>query len=627
MSYKKKGLKKPIHNKRKKKKARSTLVPKNSISHKRADISSFKDLVMDKQRIKSEIQVRIEEIIKVFESYDRIQLLGGLGLKLIDNLPTIDKIFDAQMYGDGSMGLDDKAEVVMEYAMNFGTALPATSEKEPTRKVLDDLYDTLTDLSYLYNLYDMPTSQTDYDAWLTWVVHMNHIFVRGEGFASIVEKVFDDLFQPHDKFFKDKYGFGFVTLKSFCTEIERYVLSKIGTVGGAHLAWERWKEDMEKQYGTGEDAIEKMLMDKPENGVMGSMPDRSPDMFAGGPMHVLMYQPDDFGSSNKIFWVVPQSDEEKALYEKLSRVFGDNAAFLADSEYKGNIMSGMELYKKPLVKVGDRYYCFTPMIPHRNMIALAESLIKEDKKYYQQHYHSNKDPFSRDQYMERRAAELFGQLMPQAKVYSSVRYSTDDKGSQVKTELDVICQSENATYVVEIKGHELTNADKVKIEGFKDRFKDSVGYGCHQACRAENHIMNEDGVFHKGPETITIDKNLPVYKVVVTLQHYSSVIGHFNYLVGCGLMQQDYWNVWAVSLFDLVVVVDQIKTEKAFMEYLDIRSTIQKEGIEFQDELDLLSHFLNGTVEDEIKQHPMMIIGGADDFSAAYDGILPIAHS
>lgn len=621
MSYKSKGLRKPVHNKKKKKK-KPVSTPK--VKQNNSDMSAFKDFVMDKPMIISEIHSRINKAIRIFESYDRIQLLGGIGLKLIDNLPTIDKVFDAQMYGDGKLNLDDKAEVVMEYAMNFGTAMASKSTEAPTKEILDDLYQTLSDISQLYNVYDMPVSKTDYEAWLIWMVHMDHIFVRGEGYASIVEKVFDELFLPHDDFFKNRYGFGFATLKSFCTEIERFILSKIGNMGGSYLAWQRWKEDSEKQYGTGEDAIERMLQDKPENGVMGSMPDRSPDLFAANPQHLLVYQPDDFGSSEKIFWVVPQSGEQRALYEKLSWNLGDNAAFLAEGDYKGNVMSGMELYKKPLIKVGEKYFCFTPMIPHRNMIAIAESLIKEDGKYYEKHYRSNTEPQSRDQYMERRVAELFNHLMPKAKIYSSVSYKTDDSVKLVKTELDVLCQSEKATYLIEIKGHELSNADKVKIKGFKDKFSDSVGYGCYQSCRAERHILNEDAVFHKKQENIVVDKSLPVFKIVVTLQHFSSVIGHFKYLVKCGLMEPDYWNVWAVSLYDLIVVFDQIDKEESLKDYLVAHSNVQKAEIEFQDELDVFASYMNGNINEIIKSRPSMIIGGSEEFDAKYENRLPL---
>lgn len=624
MSYKSKGLKKPVHHKKKTKKSKNKPSAKRQKVNNSLNLDAYKEMITDKPKLVEGINALIEKVVSIFKEYDRIQILGGLGLKLIENLPTLEKMFEAQMNGKGELKLDEEAEVVMEYAMNFGTALPYESVVAPTKEVLSELYDILGALPHLYNMHDTPTNNNDYEAWLTWMVHMDHIFVRGDGYASIVEEVYDELFMPHDAFFKQRYGFSLATLKAFCTEIERFILSKIGNATGAYMAWERWKEDSEKQYGTGDEAIERMLQDKPENGVMGSLIDRSPDMFGDNPMHLLMYQPDDFGSSDKIFWVVPQNEEEKALYEVLSCELGDNAAFLAEGDYKGNIMSGMKLFRKPLVKVGDKYYCFTPMIPHRNMFALTEALLKEDNAYYDSHYRNNTDPNSRDQYMERKVVERLKSLLPEAKVYHSAGYNTVDDGKSVNTELDILCVSDMAAYVIEIKGHELSNADKVKINGFKVKFKESVGYGCHQVCRAENHIKNEDGVFRVEGETIKVDRELPVYKAVVTLQHFSSVIGHFDYLVKCGLMEKEYWNVWAVSLFDFMVVADNIDSEAKLIGYLEAHNRVQDAGIEFPDELNVFARYLDGRIEKDIKDGLPFITDGKEVFDAKYEQGLSI---
>ena len=245
------------------------------------EMDAFRQYVMNKSQIQSDINALIEEVISIFKAYDRIQLLGGLGLVLIDNLPIADKLFEAQMTGT-TPELDEDAEAVLEYAMNFGTSTESISDVPPSPDIIQDLYERLKQLLYLYNLYDMPVSHKDYDAWLTWVVHTNHIHVRGDGYPSHIEQVYEELFRPHDSFFRNRFGFGFDTLKRCCLEIERMILSKIATTGGAYFSWLRWKEDSEKTYGTGEDAIEKMLADKPENGIFGSMIDRSPDMFGKG---------------------------------------------------------------------------------------------------------------------------------------------------------------------------------------------------------------------------------------------------------------------------------------------------------------------------------------------------------
>lgn len=68
-----------------------------------------------------------------------------------------------------------------------------------------------------------------------------------------------------------------------------------------------------------------------------------------------------------VFWVYPQNDIEERILDSLSVQFGSNSAFLADGEFKGSIMSGYNIFERPFIKDGDKYYCFTPMIPHRNL--------------------------------------------------------------------------------------------------------------------------------------------------------------------------------------------------------------------------------------------------------------------
>ena len=88
-----------------------------------------------------------------------------------------------------------------------------------------------------------------------------------------------------------------------------------------------------------------------------------------------------------------------------------------------------------------------------------------------------------------------------------------------------------------------------------------------------------------------------------------------------------YWNVWAVSLYDLIVVFDQIEKEESLMDYLVAHSNVQKTEIEFQDELDVFANFKNGNINEIIKSRPSMIIGGSEDFDAKYENRLPLAYN
>ena len=89
----------------------------------------------DKDAIKTALREHIEIVEGYFRKYDSVQLLGSIGLYLLDHLPNIEKHFIAQMNGT-DMRQDENAEVIAEYAMNFGLALPNDGKDTPTDDVI-----------------------------------------------------------------------------------------------------------------------------------------------------------------------------------------------------------------------------------------------------------------------------------------------------------------------------------------------------------------------------------------------------------------------------------------------------------------------------------------------------------
>lgn len=68
-------------------------------------------------------------------------------------------------------------------------------------------------------------------------------------------------------------------------------------------------------------------------------------------MNFLLVKPNDYSQSNKVFWVYPQNEIEEKILNAFSVKFGSNAAFLADGEFKGSIMSGYNILKGLLLKM------------------------------------------------------------------------------------------------------------------------------------------------------------------------------------------------------------------------------------------------------------------------------------
>lgn len=575
----------------------------------------------DKDGIKTALREHIEIVEGYFRKYDSVQLLGSIGLYLLEHLPNIEKHFIAQMNGT-DMRLDENAEVIAEYAMNFGLALPNDGKDTPADDVIKDLRDKLKTLFVAYMHLDMPLGDEPIQ-FIDWMIHMDTIAVRGDGYQVHVYEVFKEMFFPHTPFYQQQFGYSVDQLFDFFMDLENRVICKIcsqDTIYGATKMHDRWVKWEEKAFGPigNEARLENKDFSK---GIFGAFFEANPDVpHTEDGMQFLMYQPDDYRGSDMIFWVYPQSEVETRILDSLSMKFGDNSAFLVESEFKGSIMNGHSIFEKPFVKDGDKYYCFTPMIPHRNLFLIAEKLMMRNGVYYQKNFQQNTSPISRDVYIESKVKSVMKSFLPDVTFYPSVHYKIVEEGVKKNPELDILGVSDKAVYIIEVKAHELSYKDRVRLDGAKGKFKASVAEACKQCCRAADFIYNSTKPeFGTQEGTVIIDKKKPIYKIAVTFQHFSSLFGQMDKLVTAGLMEEHFRDTWAVSLFDLMVVADFVESEDEFLSYLDMRKIINTNHSTFHDELDLLGQFLNENLADKVtSDKPMKIIGGSGDIDEEY---------
>lgn len=612
----------------KKKKVRKAVsLPKaNSIEEQLKKVGKqFMAILADKDKLQSRMKEDIAKIEGYFKRYDTIQLLGGIGLYLIDNLPTLEKSFLAQMSGT-SMNLDEDAEVIAEYALNFGLSIPNDGKEDPTNEVMTDLRESLRGLYKSYGLLDMPL-EDNAEKFVDWMIHSDTIAIRGDGYPEHIQQVFNELFEPHSEFYKQKYGFSIKELQDFLIEIEDRLICKLGSQGmvyGPYKMWNRWRKWEERTYGPMGDEEDFSKKDF-SNGLFGDFFKANPDVLGSDDgMNFILFQPDDFSNSDRIFWVYPQNDVEKNILEALSVSFGDNASFIDEGEYKGNIMNGHSIYEKPFVKDGERYYCFTPMLSYRNMFLIAEKLMMRDQAYYDAHFKNNTSSIGRDNYIEGKVKSVLQSSLPAVSFYPSVTYHIVENGVEKKPELDILGVSDKATYIIEVKAHELTHKDRVGLNGAKFKFNSSVAEACLQSQRAANYIKDSGNpVFNCSGTQVSVDKTKPIYKIAVTFQHYSVLLGQMDKLIEAGLLQEEYRDTWIVSLFDLMVCSEFFESEDEFLSYLEMHKTLYSNHSTFNDELDLLGLFLNKDLGSQVKPNkPMMIIDGHqyidDEFSKDY---------
>ena len=579
------------------------------------------EVFKDKDTVNATLREHIETIEGYFRKYDSVQLLGSIGLYLLDNLPNPEKYFMAQM-NDAEMHLDENAEVIAEYAMNFGLSMPNDGIDNPTDEVIKDLRNRLRTLFMIYIYQDMPLVADPMQS-IDWMIHMDTIVVRGDGYQDHVYEVFKEMFFPHNAFYQERFKYSVDQLFEFFMDLENRVVCKIASqenIYGIIKIHDRWKKWEEKTFGPIDD---KAILENRDfsKGLFGEFFEANPDVaHTEDGMQFLMYQPNDYGNSDKIFWVYPQNEVETSILDSLSMRFGDNSAFLAESEFKGSIMNGHSIFEKPFVKDGDKYYCFTPMIPHRNLFLIAEKLMMRDRAYYQKNFQQNTSQISRDVYIEDKVKSVMESFLPDVTFYPSVHYKIVEEGLKKDTELDILGVSDKAVYIIEVKAHELSYKDRVKLKGAKDKFKASVAMACEQCCRSVDFINNSiEPIFGTQQGAVLINKTKPIYKIAVTFQHYSSLLGQMDKLVAASLMEERFRDTWVVSLFDLMVVSDFVESEDEFLSYLDMRKIINTNHSTFHDELDLLGQFLNANLADKvIANKPMKIIGGSSDIDEEY---------
>ena len=583
----------------------------------------MQNILKEKKRIKANMSKCINEIIECFRTYDSVMLLGGIGLRLLDNTPNIEKNFLAQI-SKQPLTLDEDTEVVAEYAMNFGLAVSNDSKEIPDECIIDNLYSCLKSLKLTFSMLEQPEEANDNEATFTWLAQMETIGVRGDGYMIHVENVYKELFYPHTSFFESHYGFSVQQLFDFCTTIENRIVSKIGSqnsIYGAYKSWERWKEWADKEYG--DDSIEELESGKKHRHFIEVFLEDNPDL-AGNEdkSHCILYQPDDFENSNKIFWIVPQNDIERSILDALSQKFGDNAAFVSEGDYKGNVMNNTNIFVKPIVKDNDRYLCFTPLLLYRNLFVITENLMMADISYYDEYFRNNTHLESRDNYIERKVKEQLELFLPNVRFYPSCKYNHQCKS----TELDILGVSNKATYVIEVKAHELLYKQKVRTGTLKSKFKDSVTTACFQCNRAKDFIeMNNRPQFSSEGSVVFVDKSKPIYKIAVTFQHFSLLLGDFEMLKAVGLMEEEYRDTWVVSLYDLMVIADYCEDEEEFVDYLNMHNEIQKKNIKWMDELALYEGYINQNLKQQVNKNKLfMIVGSTEFFDKDYADVLPM---
>lgn len=573
----------------------------------------FAKISKDRDRYFIWIKEEIDKVIEMINAYDKIYVLGGLATKLIRATPTPYSHFlenyqgtDKKEVNEDLLEPDDEIELLLEYAMSIATATENKNKgKIPSEAAIQAIRDQLSRIKYNMGMWeisaDIPEGGNESDHWLRTNIIAESINVRGNGYQTHIIEIYKELYAPFNDFIKELHQFDADDLLTVLLRLDSLVFSKIGNPFGVTQSHKRLTEWMEQQ---GKEKIFQVMQETGKHFIM-QFTEANPDLRSeDAPEQVIARSLTDISSYNIIYWVIPQSDTERLVFEKLSVEFGDNTQFFLPDKFKAFILNDSAIKYQPLVRERDKFYHFSLNLGFRNIFRITEELIRSaSAKYFEYQYQGNTNKDSKDNYVERKTMALFRKLLPTANFYHSLDYMFNEDGNLKKTELDILGISSNAVYIIEVKAGVLTDKHKRgALKGLKDRLEQTVSAGAYQCHRALNYINDSEKpaftyVDENTRKTLEIDKQniKSYYKITVTFEHLSSIGTNLRHLISAGVMSEEYKWSWIVSLFDLMVFADLIPTEEQFKNYLDNRLALyEREDLDFNDELDILGYAMEG---------------------------------
>jgi len=543
---------------------------------------SLHQIIANRPKTLEFIEKSIERVIEIFKTFDNFQLLGFLSYNQFLNHDNSDD--------------DGMAEVILEYATSFATALENNPSKEPSIDIFEELKDLLTNIRMAYNAYisteALTKNYSEQESHLRFLTVLEALHMRGDGYMHHIYGLFKEMFSGHDQIFIDNYGFDSNDILETFIQLEDSWYCRMRLPNGmphpnSFKRFEEWHKAKGINIFRADDQqpIIEFLANNPDFVSQNGKPDG-----------FLINDPKQFQELYKIRF---RKEQHKKVVEVITQDFGENADFL-NPKFQGLPLNETLITKKPIIKYKDEFYLFAFNVLTRNLFDIAEFLIKNaSKKYYNEKYLGNKYSYSRDNYLEFKTAELLDNFIKNSTSYLNLKYKPgilDENGNPIETELDLLIISEKANYIIEIKAGGLSAPSRRgALKSLTGQLSETIGYGAYQSHRAYKYIVesNDNSFYDKKGNLINVENTKKTFRLTITLEHLSGFISNLHELKELGIVKPEVEFAWNCSLFDLMIFSEILENEDDFIDYLEQRIPLfTSPKIHVNDEIDLLGYFL-----------------------------------
>ncbi|MCF2138400.1 MAG: hypothetical protein K9W43_14305, partial [Candidatus Thorarchaeota archaeon] len=235
------------------------------------------------------------------------------------------------------------------------------------------------------------------------------------------------------------------------------------------------------------------------------------------------------------------------ILKAISCSFGNNNAFIGYEKWRGWPTNDTIISERPIIKVGETYYIFSPTMLIRNRVEIIEALLEQySPDYYQKQYLP-----ARDSYVENTALNLFQNLLPNSSIYKNLFYYIG-KDKSKRVELDGLILYDDCLLLIEAKAGMLPQpARRGSIKGLKHKAKHILREAHSQALRALDYIQSSSKVRfvdRNGNHIASVERDRfkHIYLIIVTFEPMFVLTSHLSSVKRLGLLAGENWP-WAVD--------------------------------------------------------------------------------
>ena len=543
---------------------------KSNLTHKE-HLENINRIKENRPKYKSEIDDKINRLIKIIETHDPFLLLQ----KVVSE----NRIYNLEDYKESE---EKRLEVYIEYAQSiivscqkhgWGKSPNDDIYKEFSKLITEVVFDTVwyfgSEFAEKYS--DDPEIKKKEEIRFQSISHF--LIQRGDSFESHDEEMINDLFAQHSAFFKNHYELTYHQIINGIYAIKQSIQDNLNSqfqviieLKKAHKIFCDWVITQDESLNQ-EELIEEFQ--------------KIPEIIKINKKAQILQPKEDY------MIITPSIDIPEKLLKILSTDLGNNEMFMQFN--KCWPINDSIINEKPLIKYTDKYYCFFYPILGRNIRQILEKMIKDkDDNYFAEYYLKR----GRDAYLENKATKYFQDLFPQANIYQNMKYRIGKE----EFETDILVEFDRNLLIVEAKANALKlSSRRGSLVSIKTDSKKILKKAYEQAIRTRNYIRdngNAKFIIKAGKELIIDSNNFDnIYLVNVTLDKLDFLATELADLKIFGLNKSGNW-FWSVYINDLRIISELIEFPSEFLLFLERRLQVIEHQFYSSDELDYFMFFL-----------------------------------